>query len=80
MQKIHDLFHLLANKHNFISIVSGVTRETLEDFLKEPISDDKKNKLSLLIENLKKIENGIQDAHKVVLEIKENVYNIIDKK
>lgn len=79
MATVRNLLHEVGNWHNKISIIAGVTRELLTDKditgLKPP---EIKEKISKVIKALNQVEQNAVEADKLVVELKEFVYKLVD--
>ena len=79
MATIRDLFHQIGNKHNKVSISSGVLRESIK---RKPLVNLSKGELKerndKLISSLNEIEKTAIDADKLLNELRTIIYNLID--
>jgi Mg2+ and Co2+ transporter CorA len=75
---IRELFHSLGNIHNLLTVGAGVTKELVEECLKENLSPGIKEKLIKILKNLDSLVKNAQEADKKTREIHERVYKLID--
>lgn len=79
MATIRDLFHKIGNKHNTISVSSGVLREIVK---RKPLADLSKDELkeknNKLISSLDEIEKMALKADKLLNELRKKVYDRVD--
>jgi hypothetical protein len=79
MPTIRDLFHKIGNKHNKISISSGVLREYLKREPPVELSEDQLKERSIkLISSLDEIEKAALKADKLLNELRKVVYGLVD--
>jgi hypothetical protein len=78
MATIRELFHNLGNDHNLLTIGAGVTKDLVEDCLKEEESEAIKNKLSAVLKNLEAIIHNAEEADKKTCEIHDRIYKLLD--
>lgn len=75
MVKIRELFHKVGNCHNKISIGAGVTKAELKQKFKgNPLSQE----IEKLLSRLTELEQDAVEASKVLNQLKNVVYSIID--
>lgn len=76
MLTIKELFHKIGNQHNKISVGAGLTKELIEQKTKESaISEEIKE---LLFERLTDLEQKAIETDKVLNQLRDIVYNILD--
>lgn len=79
MATIRELFHSLGNKHNIVTIGCGATQDIAEECLEsEGLSEALKNNLLEIRKNIQEIIIKAMDADKIIREIRDRVYAIID--
>lgn len=79
MATVRNLFHKIGNWHNKISVIAGVTRESLtsQDVTKLK-GAQLKEKITKVIKALKDIEQNALGVDKITEEAKEAIYKLID--
>lgn len=80
MATVRNLFHKIGNWHNKISVIAGVTRESLtsQDVTKLK-GAQLKEKITKVIKALKDIEQNALGVDKITEEVKEAIYKLIDR-
>jgi len=74
MDTIRDLFHVLGNKHNLLTVGCGATRDVIQDCLEEKgLPEKAKKELNEAIENLKSIIKEALEADKIATEIQDRI-------
>ncbi len=75
MSELKDMFHKVGNCHNKISVCAGLTKVELKDYIKEGKSSPE---LEKVVERLNTLEHYAIEAGKLLDELKDYVFNIID--
>lgn len=79
MSTIRELFHSLGNKHNLLTAGGSATRKMLKNCLQaENLSEELKDNLSQMLENLEWVVQGALEADKIREELRNHIYQIID--
>lgn len=79
MSTIRELFHSLGNKHNLVTAGGSSTRKMLKNCLQaENLSEELKENLSQILENLEWVVQGALDADKIREELHDRIYQVID--
>jgi len=75
MATIRELFHRIGNGHNKISVAAGVGKELLKRKSKDTILEELKD---TLIKKFSELEQHAIETDKVLNQLKDIVYKIID--
>ncbi|MFH0763216.1 MAG: hypothetical protein V1925_04945 [Candidatus Omnitrophota bacterium] len=75
MENIRDLFHKVGNCHNKITVGTGVARMELTEGAK---SNQLPPKIKKALERLTELEKHALEASKVLNQLRDAVYSIID--
>ena len=75
MEKIRELFHKVGNCHNKITVGTGIARLELTRGVK---SNPLPPEIKKLLERLTELEKHAVEASKVLNQLKDIVYSIID--
>lgn len=79
MATIRELFHNLGNKHNIVTVGCGATKDIVEECLETGgLSETLKDKLSEIRKNTEHIIKEALEADKIIREIHDRVYAVID--
>lgn len=79
MSNIRELFHSLGNKHNLLTAGGSATRKMLKNCLQaENLSEELKDNLSQMLENLEWVVQGALEADEIRKELHDRIYQVVD--
>lgn len=79
MPTIRDAFHDIGNKHNKISISSGVLRESLKQKKLDALSSQElKEENAKLVKSLDDIEKFALEANGALRQLKRAIYDLVN--